>query len=61
MYKLTEGHAKNLIETVERLYITLTTIPFNTFPEGVHRQMIHHLVKYIFAKKHAAPFLYENE
>lgn len=49
MCKLTKGHAKKLIETVERLYITVATIPFNTFPEGVHRQMVHHLGKYIFA------------
>jgi len=49
MFKLTKGHAKKLIETVERLYITVSAIPFNTFPEGVHRQMVHHLGKYIFA------------
>ena len=42
-------HAKKLIETVERLYITVATIPFDTFSEGVHRQMVHHLGKYIFA------------
>jgi len=61
MCKLTKGHAKKLIETVEGLYITVATISFDTFSEGVHRQMIHHLGKYIFAGKHAAPFLYENE
>jgi len=49
MRKLTKGHAKELIETVERLYITVAIIPFYTFSEGVHRQMVHHLRKYIFA------------
>jgi hypothetical protein len=27
----------------------------------VLRQVIHHLGKYVFAGKHAAPFSYENE
>ena len=31
MCKLTEGHAKKLIETVERLYITVATIPLTHF------------------------------
>ena len=61
MCKLTESHAKKLIETVERPYITVATIPFDTFSESVHRQMIHHLGKYVFAGKHATPFSYENE
>jgi CMP-2-keto-3-deoxyoctulosonic acid synthetase len=61
MCKLTEGHAKELIETVERLYITVATIPFDTFSKGVDRQMVHHLGKYIFAGKHTAPFSFENE
>jgi hypothetical protein len=49
MCKLTKCFAKELNETAERLYITVTTIPFNTFPEGVDRKMVHHLGKYIFA------------
>ena len=61
MCKLTKGHAKKLIETVEGLYITVATVLFNIFSEGVQRQMIHHLRKYVFAGKHAAPFSYENK
>jgi hypothetical protein len=61
MCKLAKTHAKKLIKTVEGLYITVTTTSFYTFSESVHGQMIHNLGKYIFAGKHAAPFLYENE
>ena len=45
MCKLNESHAKNSLETVERHFITVATVPFNTFSEGVHRQMAHHLGK----------------
>ena len=45
MCKLTEGHTKKLIETVERLYITVATIPFDTFSEGLResreRSVVH--------------------
>ena len=61
MCKLAKGHAKKLIETVEELYITVATVSFDAFSEGVQRQMIHHLGKYVFSGKHADPFLYENE
>jgi hypothetical protein len=61
MCELTKGHAKKLIETVEGFYITVASISFDTFSEGVLRQVIHHLGKYVFAGKHAAPFSYENE
>jgi hypothetical protein len=49
MCKLTEGHAKKLIKTIEGLYITVAAILLDTFSEGVDRQMLHHLGKYIFA------------
>jgi hypothetical protein len=49
MCKLTEGHAKKLIKTIEGLYITIAPILLDTFSEGVDRQMLHNLGKYILA------------
>ena len=43
------GVRDRVIKTIEGLYITVAAILIDTFSEGVHRQMVHHLGKYIFA------------